>query len=126
MREVSPGNYTFETRIVFGGLDSLSGQEFSYHVIGHVDNRSFEFYEYNIPADIDWKPSETASSAWEWIEYIINGDFLLKDEDSDGLKWYMVLFWIVLLVVIIVSVIVFVRFTRKRKEKDDPTSIVEK
>jgi hypothetical protein len=118
LREISPGNYTYDTKIYYGGLDSIGGQQFSWHVVGHVDNRSFEFSEYNIPADIDWRLSERKSSFTDWMIFFLNGEFLIEDDGSDGLRWYMATFWVILIIIIIIGIILLVMFVRKRnKEK---------
>lgn len=117
LSQISPGNYTYQTRIRHGDFDAIDGQELSYHIIGQADNRTFELMEYNIPADIDWTMSETKDSFTDWLIIIINAEFLLGNDGGNELNWYMVIFWILTIIIIIGSITLIILKVKGRTLK---------
>jgi len=58
LEKISAGNYTFKTKIYKVSTVPGDAQELGYWIIGKVNNRTVEFGESNMPADINWGVGE--------------------------------------------------------------------
>jgi len=72
LENISMGNYTFVTKIYRRESSPENAQELGYWIIGTVNNRTVEFGEKNIPANIAWGVGEGFIPGFEIIFLIIS------------------------------------------------------
>jgi len=72
LENISTGNYTFKTKIYRRESSPENAQELGYWIIGEVNNRTIEFGEKNIPANIEWGVGEGFIPGFEIIFLVIS------------------------------------------------------